>query len=125
MRIRRLLSIFLIPAMLAGFTTGCMSKYEYMLRQQDMKAKAVHPAFGEIVIEGPLQVEKGGKLVIPYPNQPYSHTPIPDGQAIQANVINSTLKTAAVVTGFIYGVHSAKGKESVTINNNAPAAGGQ
>lgn len=122
---KRLITAAFAAAMLAGITTGCMSKYEYMLRQQDMKAKASHPAFGEIVIEGPLQVEKGGKLVIPYPNQPYSHTPIPDGQAIQANVINSTLKTAAVVTGFVYGVHSAKSKESVTINNNGAAAGGQ
>lgn len=122
---KKLFFVFLSGAVISLTTSGCMSKYEYMLRQQDMKAKAAHPAFGEIVIEGPLQVEKGGKLVIPYPNQPYNHTPIPDGQAIQANVINSTLKTAAVVTGFIYGVHSAKGKESVTINNNAPAAGGQ
>lgn len=103
--------------------TGCMTKRQYKLEMADLKRAESHPTSLEIVIEGPLNIPEGGRLVIPYPNQPFKPYPVTnDAGNIKAIVMDGT-HTAAILGGFMYGVHQAGkgGSKTTTINNNAPA----
>ena len=105
--------------------SGCMTERQAWLTSKDMQAKQAWPAFGEIVMEGPLNIPQGGKLVIPYPNQPYKNYPVPDDGARIAGTITNGVQTAAVVGTVIYGLHKAGHSgttKNTTINNNAAAA---
>ena len=49
--------------------TGCMSKYEYQLRKNDIDAKkAWKPTYQVLSIKGPLNVPEGGELIINAPS---------------------------------------------------------
>ena len=105
---------------------GCMSSKEFVLRQNDLKAKQAWPAtYQPVVIKGPVTIPEGGEMVVTVPNMPYQHTPIPDGQAIQASLAKDALHTAAIVGGAVYSIRKANtgGGDIHVTNNNAPAAG--
>lgn len=97
---------------------GCMSNKEFVLRNGDLEAKKAWPAtYQAVVLKGPLSLDKDSELVVSVPNMPYQHTPIPDGQAIQANLVKDIAHTGAILYGATYGIRKASGK-STTINNN-------
>lgn len=101
---------------------GCMSEREYMLRRQDVAAKQAWPAtYQPIVIRGPLTLDKDSELVITVPNQPFQHTPIPDGQAAQIGLAKDALHTAAILGGAIYSIRKANGSSTTNITNNNAA----
>jgi hypothetical protein len=105
--------------------TGCMSNKEFVLRQNDIKAKSEWPAtYNPIVIRGPLTLDKDSELVVTVPNQPYQHTPIPNGQEIQANLVKDIVHTGAIVGGAAYSIRKANGSSTTNITNNNNAAGG-
>lgn len=105
-------------ALLAA-TTSCMTEREYMLRRQDMEIKANHPAtYTPIVIKGPVTLDKDAELQVQVPTEPYRHTPIPDGQALQAQVVKDVVSTAALAGVAAYGIHEASGD---TVVKQAPA----
>lgn len=111
------------PAILAACAlTGCMTDNEYRLRRADIDAKRAHPAtYSPLRIQGPLNVPEGGELVITVPNQPYTPTPVPDGQAYQLKALGVAAATGAAVTGG-YFIKSAGGSTS-TVNNTTVTGG--
>ena len=105
--------------------TGCMTDKEAWLRNRDMDIKAAHPAtYQPLVLNGPLELKEGASIVSTTPSQPYVHTPIPDGAAIQASVIKDITTTAGLVTLGVVGAANAGDSTKTTINNAAPAEGG-
>lgn len=106
--------------------TGCMTKRQYKLEMADLKRAQAHPSSLEIVIEGPLNIPEGGRLVIPYPNQPFTPYPVTNDAGNIRAVVTDGTHTAAILGGFMYGVHQAgKGGTKKTVNNyngEAPAA---
>ena len=85
---------------------GCMTDKEYQLRAKDIEAKAAHPAtYQPLVLNGPLELKEGASIVSTTPSQPYVHTPIPDGAAIQAGVIRDITTTAGLAA---VGIHKVR-----------------
>lgn len=115
--------LFLATAVLA--LAGCMTDKEAWLRNRDMDIKAAHPAtYQPIVLAGPLELKEGASIVATTPSQPYVHTPIPDGAAIQAGVIKDITTTAGLAAVGIVGAANAGDSTKTTINT-APAEGGK
>lgn len=106
--------------------TGCMTDKEAWLRNRDMDIKAAHPAtYQPLVLNGPLELKEGASIVSTTPSQPYVHTPIPDGAAIQASVIKDITTTAGLVTlGVVGAANAGDSTKTTIINNAAPAEGG-
>ena len=113
----------IIALSLACMLTGCMSDKEYQLRKQDMVNKANYPStYQPVRIKGPLTLDSQSEIVVTVPNQPYTPTVIPNGQAIQAQLVKDIATIGAVTAGAVYSVHKASGDTtSTTINNNAGA----
>ena len=110
---------------MALLCSSCMTDKEYQLRAKDIEAKAAHPAtYQPLVLNGPLELKEGASIVSTTPSQPYVHTPIPDGAAIQASVIKDITTTAGLVTLGVVGAANAGDSTKTTINNAAPAEGG-
>lgn len=104
---------------------GCMTDKEYQLRAKDIEAKRAYPAtYQPVVLTGPLELKEGASIVSTTPSQPYVHTPIPDGAAIQAGVIKDITTTAGLVTLGVVGAANAGDSTKTTINT-APAEGGK
>ena len=121
---RRLNALLIALAVL--LSAGCMTRREYQLRSRDLKAKAEWPAtYTPVSIKGPLNIPEGGELIVTVPNMPYSHAPIPDGQAIQASLAKDALHTAALLGGAVYSIHKANGGNKTTTINNSGAGGGE
>lgn len=100
--------------------SSCMTDNEAWLRGKDIDAKAAHPAtYQPLVLNGPLELKEGASIVSTTPSQPYVHTHIPDGAAIQAGVIKDITTTAGLVTLGVVGAANA-GDSSKTTINNAP-----
>ncbi|MBP5458722.1 MAG: hypothetical protein J6Y62_00895 [Clostridia bacterium] len=121
--------IILISAAVVALATltGCMTKRQYKLEAMDLKRASSYPVSLEIVIEGPLNLPEGGKIVIPYPNQPFKPYPVTnDAGNIRAFLTDGT-HTAAILGAFMYGTHqAAKGGGKKTVNNyNGEAPAGQ
>ena len=115
--------LFLTAAVLA--LTGCMTDKEYQLRAKDIEAKKAHPAtYQPIVLTGPLELKEGASIVSTTPSQPYVPADIPNGAAIQAGVIKDITTTAGLVTLGVAGAVNAGDSTKTTINNAAPAEGG-
>ena len=101
-------TLFLLFALAA--LSGCMTDNEAWLRNRDMDIKAAHPAtYQPVVLTGPLELKEGASIVSTTPSQPYVPTDIPNGAAIQAGVA---------------GAVNAGDSTKTTINNAAPAEGG-
>lgn len=101
--------------------TGCMSNKEFCVRMADIEAKKAYPpVYTPYVFHGPGKVEldAGGQLAITVPSLPYQNTPIPDGQAIQANLVKNLATLGALLYGTTYGIRKANGDSNTTINNN-------
>ncbi len=115
----------LIAALLGVMAfTGCMPEREYMLRNNDLKAKKAWPAtYQPLCIKGPLTVPAGGELVITVPNMPYKQTDIPDSQAYQLKALNAAMITGGAITGG-YFIKSASGGGNTTNNTTNNYAGG-
>ena len=110
--------LFLAASMLA--LAGCMTDKEYQLRAKDIEAKKAHPAtYQPIVLTGPLELKEGASIVSTTPSQPYVHTDIPNGAAIQAGVIRDITTTAGLVTLGVAGAANAGDFTKTTINNAA------
>lgn len=115
--------LFLTAAVLA--LAGCMTDKEYQLRAKDIEAKKAYPAtYQPIVLTGPLELKEGASIVSTTPSQPYVPTDIPNGAAIQAGVIKDITATAGLVTLGVAGAVNAGDSTKTTINNAAPAEGG-
>ena len=119
------MKVFKLPAIVLAavfLLTGCMTKRQYKLEMTDLKRAQNHPASLEIVIEGPLNIPEGGKIVFPYPNQPFVPYPVTNDAGNIRAVVTDGTHTAAILGGFMYGVHQAGkgGAKKTTINNNAP-----
>lgn len=98
--------------------SGCMTKREYQLRSKDIAAKTFWPAtYTPLAIKGPLTLDKDSELIITVPNQPYSPTAIPDGQAYQLKALGITAVTAGAITGG-YFIKRSGGDTTKTIINN-------
>ena len=109
----------------ASLCASCMTDKEAWLRGKDIEAKAAHPAtYQPLVLNGPLELKEGASIVSTTPSQPYVHTPIPDGAAIQAGVIKDITTTAGLVTLGVVSAANAGDSTKTTINNAAPAEGG-
>ena len=105
--------------------TGCMTDNEAWLRNRDMDIKAEHPAtYQPLVLNGPLELKEGASIVATTPSQPYVPTDIPNGAAIQAGVIRDITTTAGLAAVGIVGAANAGDSSKTTINNAAPADGG-
>lgn len=118
-------TLFLLFALAALVLTGCMTDKEYQLRAKDIEAKAAHPAtYQPLVLNGPLELKDGASIVATTPSQPYVPTDIPNGAAIQAGVIKDITTTAGLVTLGVAGAVNAGDSTKTTINNAAPAEGG-
>lgn len=118
-------TLFLLSTLAALVLTGCMTDKEAWLRNRDMDIKAAHPAtYQPLVLNGPLELKDGASIVATTPSQPYVHTPIPDGAAIQAGVIRDITTTAGLAAVGIVQAANA-GDSSQTTINTAPAEGGK
>ena len=116
-------TLFLLFALAA--LSGCMTDNEAWLRNRDMDIKASHQAtYQPLVVNGPLELKEGASIVANTPSQPYVHTPIPDGAAIQAGVIRDITTTAGLAAVGIVGAVNAEDSTKTTINT-APAEGGK
>lgn len=116
-------TLFLLFALAA--LSGCMTDKEYQLRAKDIEAKAAHPAtYQPLVLNGPLELKEGASIVATTPSQPYVPTDIPNGAAIQAGVIRDITTTAGLAAVGIVGAANAGDSSKTTINNAAPAEGG-
>lgn len=104
---------------------GCMTDKEAWLRNRDMDIKAAHKeTYKPLVIKGGMTLSDDAELVVTVPSQPYQHTPIPDGAAIQAGVIKDITTTAGLVTLGVVGAANAGDSTKTTTINAAPAEGG-
>ena len=118
-------TLFLLSTLAALVLTGCMTDKEAWLRGKDIDAKAAHKeTYKPLVIKGGMTLSDDAELVVTVPSQPYQHTPIPDGAAIQAGVIKDITTTAGLVTLGVVGAANAGDSTKTTINNAAPAEGG-
>ena len=116
-------TLFLLFALAS--LSGCMTDKEYQLRAKDIEAKRAYPAtYQPVVLTGPLELKEGASIVSTTPSQPYVPTDIPNGAAIQAGVIKDITTTAGLVTLGIAGAVNAGDSTKTTINNAAPAEGG-
>lgn len=118
-------TLFLFSTLAALVLTGCMTDKEYQLRAKDIEAKRAYPAtYQPVVLTGPLELKEGASIVSTTPSQPYVPTDIPNGAAIQAGVIKDITTTAGLVTLGVAGAVNAGDSTKTTINNAAPAEGG-
>ena len=117
---RHALMGILIALLLAFLAASCMPEREYQLRRADIRAKAAHaPTYQPLLLQGPLSLDAGASLAVTVPNQPYRHTPIPDGAATQERVIG-TLTQAAGVGGLgAMGIYTP-GAKTTTTTSKAP-----
>lgn len=118
-------TLFLLSTLAALVLTGCMTDKEAWLRGKDIDAKAAHKeTYEPLVIKGGMTLSDDAELVVTVPSQPYVHTPIPDGAAIQAGVIKDITTTAGLVTLGVVGAANAGDSTKTTINT-VPAEGGK
>ena len=97
--------------------TGCMSDREYMLRKENAKNAAAHPAtFDVLTIKGPVSIAAGAELTAKAPSQPFQPLSVPDGIAAQTDLAKKAIGAALIG----YGVSKIGDSGDTTINNNEP-----
>lgn len=108
-------------ALLAMLALSCMSDREYQLRKRQLENQAAHqPTYSPLTVEGPIKIElqKGGKVAVTSPSQPFREIPIPDGVRTQTDLIRHLVSVGAISIVGWRALDKASG-DSTTINNNA------
>lgn len=117
----RILVSYVLLAMLAVILLSCMSEKEYYLRKRQLENQASHqPTYSPLTVEGPIKIElqKGGKVAVTSPSQPFREIPIPDGVRTQTDLIRHLVSVGAISIVGWRALDRASG-DSTTINNNA------
>lgn len=108
-------------ALLAMLALSCMSDREYQLRKRQLENQAAHqPTYSPLTVEGPIKIElqKGGKVAVTSPSQPFREIPIPDGVRTQTDLIRHLVSVGAISIVGWRALDKASG-DTTTINNNA------
>lgn len=119
-----LIRIMASYCVMAMFLFSCMSDREYQLRKQQLANQAAHqPTFSPLTVEGPIEIrlQKGGKVSVTAPNQPFREIPIPDGVRTQTELVSHLIDIGAISVLGWKSLDSANGSSKI-INNNAGAA---
>lgn len=109
--------------LLGGLVTACMTDEEYQLRKHQLDNQAAHkPTFSPLTVEGPIKIElqKGGRVAVTAPGQPFQEIAIPDGIRSQTELIQHLVNVGAISVLGWKAIDGAKGTTNVT-NNHAGA----
>lgn len=112
---------YALLSLLCVLAFGCMSDREYQLRKHQLENQASHqPTYSPLTVEGPIKIElqKGGKVAVTSPSQPFREIPIPDGVRTQTDLIRHLVSVGAISIVGWRALDKASG-DSTTINNNA------
>lgn len=110
--------------LLGGLVTACMTDEEYQLRKRQLDNQAAHkPTFSPLTVEGPIKIElqKGGRVAVTAPGQPFQEIAIPDGIRSQTELIQHLVNVGAISVLGWKAIDGAKGRTTNVTTNNAGA----
>lgn len=120
----RICAEYALVSLLCMLVFGCMSDREYQLRKRQLENQAAHQqTYSPLTVEGPIKIElqKGGKVAVTSPSQPFREIPIPDGVRTQTDLIRHLVSVGAISIVGWRALDRASG-DSTIINNNAGGA---